>query len=189
MRKPGLIMAMLLAFSSWNAGAGEIVDAATQAEAALDAGEPAKAFEALNGAVSKAWDRIPLTVQKALFTAADPQGFGIYDRRDSNEFKSDQVLVIYSEPVGYGFGRDGDLYTISMNLDFMVKTAAGEELGGQKSFSKWELKSRVPNREFMGKLTYTFEGIEPGDYIVTTTVRDMNSDETTSFDMPFKIVP
>jgi hypothetical protein len=165
------------------------VDAATQAEAALASGDPKKAYAAMGETLDTVWNEIPLTIQKALFTAADPQGFGIYDLRDSNEFKSSQPLVIYSEPVGYGYGRDGDLYTINMDLDFVVKTAEGEELGGQKSFSQWQLKSRVPNREFMGKLTYTLDGIEPGDYIITTTVRDQNSDETTSFDMPFKIVP
>lgn len=169
--------------------AGELVDAATQAEAALAGGEPAKAYAAINDSVGKAWDSIPLTIQKAVFTAADPQGFGIYDLRENSEFKSSQPLVIYTEPVGFGYGRDGDLYTIKMDLDFVVKKPDGSELGGQKSFSEWQLKSRVPNREFMGKITYTFDGVEPGDYIVTTTVRDQNSDETTSFDLPFKIVP
>ena len=171
------------------AQAGELVDAATEAESALSGGEPAKAYEAMATAMTKVWDQIPLTIQKAVFTAADPQGFGIYDRRDNDEYKSTQEIVIYTEPAGYGFGKDGDLYTISMDLDFVLKTKEGEELGGQKSFSQWNLKSRVPNREFMGKLTYTFEGIQPGDYVITTTVRDQNSDETTTFDMPFKIVP
>ena len=55
-------------------------------------------------------------------------------------------------------------------------------------FGVLKLSSRFPNKEFMGKITYTFSGIEPGDYVVQTNIRDQNSDKTVTFSTPFKIV-
>ena len=81
------------------------------------------------------------------------------------------------------------MYLLNLKLDFDIKNKAGESLAKQENFSAWALRSRVANKEFMGKVTYNFTGIEPGEYEVVTTVRDQNSSKTGFFSMPFKIVP
>lgn len=168
--------------------AGDIVDAAQKAEAAVEAGNYASALASLNDARDSVWNASPLTINKAILVASDPQGYGIYDIRDNNQYKPGEPIVIYTEPSGFGYGRDGDIYLLKMALDFEIKTSSGESLATQKDFAKWELRSRIPNKEFMGKITYTFSGIEPGDYTVETNIRDQNSDKTVTFSTPFKIV-
>ena len=121
--------------------------------------------------------------------AADPAGFGIYDIRENNEFKSGERLVIYSEPVGFTYSRDGQVFITDMALDFEIKDAFGTSLAKQENFASWTLRSRVPNKEFMGKIDYNFTGLKPGDYDVVTMVRDKNSEKANSFSMRFKIVP
>ncbi len=182
------LAAVLVVFPVQSAFAGDLVDAAEKAESAVEAGKFADALSALNQARDTVWNAAPLTINKAILVASDPQGFGIYDIRDSNQYKSGEPIVVYTEPSGFGYGRDGDLYTINMALDFEIKSSSGESLANQQGFAKWELRSRIPNKEFMGKLTYTFSGIEPGDYIVETTIRDQNSDKKVTFPTPFKIV-
>ena len=183
-----ILAAACLAIAATPAAAGDIADAASKAESLVDAGKYAEAMASLNDARAMVWNAAPLTINKAVLVASDPQGFGIYDIRDNNLYKSGEPIVIYTEPSGFGYGRDGELYTINMALDFNIKSSTGESLASQENFAKWELRSRVPNKEFMGKLTYTFSGIDPGDYVVETVIRDQNSDKTITFPTPFKIV-
>jgi hypothetical protein len=168
---------------------GEIADAATKAEALFGEGKYQESLAALDAAREVIWQKAPLTFGKTLFVVSDPGGYGVYDLRDNNEFKPGEPLVIYTEPQGYGHGRDGAMYLLNLKLDFEIRNKAGESLAKQENFSAWALRSRVANKEFMGKVTYNLTGIEPGEYEVITTVRDQNSAKTGSFTMPFKIVP
>lgn len=186
--KTYLFAAALIALQASAANAGDIADAAQKAETAFEAGNYASAMTSLNGARDVVWAASPLTINKAILVASDPQGYGIYDIRDNNQYKSGEPIVIYTEPSGFGYGRDGEIYLLKMALDFEIKNSSGESLATQKDFAKWELRSRIPNKEFMGKITYTFSGVEPGDYVVETHIRDQNSDKTVTFSTPFKIV-
>jgi hypothetical protein len=183
------LCAAVLVFSAAPAFCGAITDAAAKAEALLSEGKYQESLAALDAARDAVWQKAPLTFGKTLFVVSDPGGYGVYDLRDNNEFKPGEQLVIYTEPQGYGHGRDGAMYLLNLKLDFEIKTKAGESLAKQENFSAWALRSRVANREFMGKVTYNFSGIEPGEYEVITSVRDQNSAKTGSFSMPFKIVP
>lgn len=183
-----------LALAAWLMSAaplfsGEITDAAAKAEALLGEGKFQESLAALDGAREAIWQKAPLSFGKTLFVVSDPGGYGVYDLRDNNEFKQGEQLVIYTEPQGYAHGRDGAIYLLNLKLDFEIKTKAGESIAKQENFSSWALRSRVANREFMGKVTYNFTGIEPGEYEVVTTVRDQNSAKSGTFSMPFKIVP
>jgi hypothetical protein len=171
------------------ASAGEISEAGVTAENLMNAGKFDEALQALETARDVVWNQTPLSFRKTIFVAADPTGFGIYDIRENNEFKSGELLVIYSEPVGFSYGRDGQIFITEMELDFEIKDASGASLAKQENFASWTLRSRVPNKEFMGKIDYNFTGLQPGDYDVVTTVRDKNSEKANSFSMRFKIVP
>ena len=168
--------------------AGEISEAGVMAENLVNAGKFDEALHALETARDAIWNQTPLSFRKTIFVAADPAGFEIYDIRENNEFKSGELLVIYSEPVGFAYGRDGQIFITDMALDFEIKDASGASLAKQENFASWTLRSRVPNKEFMGKIDYNFTGLQPGDYDVVTTVRDKNSEKANSFSMRFKIV-
>jgi hypothetical protein len=168
---------------------GEITDAAAKAETLFGEGKYQESLDALNAARDVIWQKAPLTFGKTLFVVSDPGGYGVYDLRDNNEFKPGEQIVIYTEPQGYAHGRDGAMYLLNLKLDFEIRNKAGESLAKQENFAAWALRSRVANREFMGKVTYNLTGIDPGEYEVITTVRDQNSVKTGSFSMAFKIVP
>lgn len=165
--------------------AGEAVDAATKAEDLLAQSKYVEALEAADAARDAIWAASPLIFRRALFVASDPTGFGIFDMRETNSFKKSEPLVIYAEPMGYGFGRDGDLYVIDLALDFVIKSKDGAELAKQEGFANFTLKSRVPNKEFMAKVNYDFSGLPAGDYTVTTIAHDKNSDKTGEFTLDF----
>src|SRR5688500_13642770 len=99
------MMAMMLAISAVEAG--EIADAGQQAEELAGQGDYLDALNALSAAQDVIWQKSPLIVRKAFFVAAEPGGFGIYDLRNDSVFKKTDKLLIYAEPVGFGYGLDG----------------------------------------------------------------------------------
>jgi hypothetical protein len=179
----GLLGATLI-----SAQCGEIFDLGEKAEILVEKEQFVEALTAITAAQDLVWEQVPLTVQKAVLVSSDPAGFGIYEQRKDNQYKSGEAVVIYTEPVGFGYGQEGDLFTINMALDYELKSSGGESLAKQDGFSSWQISSHVKNREFMGKLTYNFNGIAPGNYIIATTIRDQNADSTFSFETPFQIV-
>ncbi len=190
MRKPIIIASLLLCAAVFapEVRAGEIADKAAQAEEHLAAARYEEAMKALEEAQDKLWADVPLMFRRALFTAGEPVGYGVYDLRGDSVFKRSEKLIIYSEPMGYGFGRDGSLYVIDLALDFIVKGADGAEVARQEKFGNLTFRSRFPNKEFMARVTYDFSGLPAGQYTVTTVARDAASGKSAEFTLPFTLV-
>jgi hypothetical protein len=183
------LVATLLLLGANPALAGEITDAGAAAEQAVTDGDYEAAFDSIETAKDSIWEQAPLTLKNVTFTAGEPAGYGIYDKRPTSDFKSGETLIVYSEPQGFGYGSDGDYNTIDMALDYELKDASGKSLAKQENFSNWKIRSLYPNKEFMGKLTFSFTGIPVGDYELSTTVHDKNSEKSASFSLKFKIIP
>ncbi len=183
----GSVFGVFLICSASNVTAGPIVEEASKAEALIEQGRGIDAVIAMDTAVAKLWDKLPLTFMEAMFVKTRPTAYGVYDRRETSVFKPGEDMIVYMEMAGYEYGRDGDFFLIDMSADVEVKTAAGKRLGGQKDFVKLGLRSRIPNREFFGVVVYQFEGLATGDYIASTTIKDKHSGDAAVFDLPFKI--
>jgi hypothetical protein len=169
------------------AAAGDVTAAATRAEDLAAAGNYEEALAAIDEAKEVIWKAAPLTFRRALFVASDPQGFGIFDIRENAVFRKSEQLIIYSEPVGFGYGRDGNIYTIDLTLDFVIRGVDGKEVAKQENFGTLSLRSRVPNKEFMAKVTYNFSGLPAGDYEVTTVARDKSTGKSGQFALKFTL--
>ncbi len=181
----GILTATLLATPT--AFAGPVVDAAAKAEALADEGKRLDAVLALDAVVARLWDKVQLTFVETLFVSDRPKSYGVYNPRPNSIFKPGEDMTIYAEFIGYEFGRDGDYFTIGLKADTEVKSEAGKLIGGQKEFLTLSHRSRVPAREFFAVITYSFSGLAPGKYVVTTKLNDQNSDQWASFDLPFEI--
>ena len=168
------------------AAAGEVVEAATKAEALSGEGKHIEALEAMSEGLDQLWAQTPLTVRKAVFVSEPPSRFGVYQGRDGSVFKPGEKLFIYAEPVGYAYRKDGDAYEIDMVADVALRSPRGT-LGVQKGFATFGLKSLAKVREFHVPITYDFSGLEAGEYVAKTTLTDQVSGKKTSFDMPFTI--
>ncbi|HRX36274.1 MAG TPA: hypothetical protein P5337_07740 [Aestuariivirga sp.] len=167
--------------------AGEIADHAMKAEDLLAAGNHEDAIKNLEAAQDLVWQESPLLFRRALFAAGEPAGYGMYDLREGSTFKRSEPLIIYAEPMGYGYGRDGSLYQISLDLDFSITDATGNVVASQENFGNLSIRSRFPNKEFMAKVTYDFSGLPPGDYKVTTRAKDKNTGKTGDFTLAFTL--
>ena len=160
--------------------------------AALFATPPAAAQDlaalaAAEQQVAEAWDATPLTFRKTLF-ASSIEAFGVYDARDGSTFAPGEPIVVYAEPVGYGYKANTDgTYTFGFDFDLKVKDAEGDIVAGKDGFANFELVSRAQNREFLVSLTLSLNEAPAGDYVLEYLAHDIASDETATISMPFTI--
>ncbi|HTJ56412.1 MAG TPA: hypothetical protein VL418_02450 [Devosiaceae bacterium] len=137
--------------------------------------------------VDTIWAQTPLSFRKALFVTGDPGGFGIYSARPDVPFKKGEKLVVYAEPVGYGWKDNGDgTYSFGFDVDLSIKSPDGTETV-QKNFSHLVLSSHAKNHEFMLTLTLNVDGAGPGKYLLQYTTHDIASNKSAVISLPFTI--
>ena len=158
-----------------------------RAQEAAAAGRSVEALDALDEAAIAISEKMPLTIRRATFVAEEPQGYGVFNPRDSTSFEIGQPLLVYAELAGQGWRRSGDIFRTDLVLDFDLRRADGQSLVAQQAFNTIATASRRRNREFFLYMTYSFSGLEPGDYVVRTTVRDRAGNKQTAFDLAFSV--
>ncbi|MBS1183390.1 MAG: hypothetical protein H6Q99_3270 [Proteobacteria bacterium] len=167
--------------------AGPILDEAKAAEALLSEGKAVEALASLEAAFNVAWDAAPLSFSEATFVTGKPAGFGIYATRTNTVFLPDEQMLVYAEPFGYSFGKDGDLFKIDFSADFELRTPRGQILHAQEGFASLDMVSRRRNKEFQVYIVYNFKGLKPGDYVLVTKLSDRNSEKKGEFELPFTV--
>ncbi|MFK7838640.1 MAG: hypothetical protein AB8B60_20745 [Sulfitobacter sp.] len=185
-------MALGLALSTFlfpfSSQAGPITDFASEAEQLLEDGDAAAALERLSKATELVWNASPLIVQKALF-AESATGYGLYVEREAGStFKQGEKLLIYVEPVGYGYGRNGvGNLAVGFDVDFILTDTDNKTMFSKEDFAKVSSPLRYKNREFFLNLTVNLTGFPAGDYISNFRLRDQNSDKSATFKLPFTV--
>jgi opacity protein-like surface antigen len=182
------LLGMLLAASlAAPAAAADLVGKASEAQNLADQGKFIEAMAALDAATDALWEQAPLTFRRVLWVAGPPEGFGVYNARETNVYASGDQMIVYAEPVGFGWDQTGDIYQMNLAIDLVIKSKDGEELLRKDDFQKLSIGSRVRNREFMATLTLTLTGIPAGEYIADATLRDVVTGKKGTMSLPFVI--
>ncbi|PTW62310.1 hypothetical protein C8N35_101350 [Breoghania corrubedonensis] len=168
------------------AGAAMLVGAATMPGHAEEPA-PAAKLVAAQEALDQAWSEAPLGFTVAIFTSGKAGGYGRYTPRENAVFAPGEAINVYAEPVAYGFAREDDLVAIALAASFELRTPGGQILASGDDFAHLTAKARHPIREFPATLTYRFDGLSPGDYVLVTKLADDNSDKSGAFSLPFTV--
>jgi len=170
--------------------ASEITPLVNRAESQFASGDVVGAADALRQALVAVYNKSKLKVDKAVLVKVKPAGFGMIQRKGSNKFKSGETIILYVEPVGYHFVKNGKAYGFGISADFSVTDAQGNILGGKKGFGSWDMTTQGrPLFDFYMTLTYNFTGIKPGKYYLLTTLIDKHGGGNVTIKTPFEIVP
>lgn len=164
-----------------------IADDAKKAEALAAGGKYAEAIDALDDAADAIWQKSPLVCRRILWVAEKAPNFGEYNPRESDVFKSGEDMLAYAEPIGFGWRKSGELWHTDMVADFIIRDKAGKQLYRKDDFGKFEIDSRIRNREFRLNLTYSVTGAKPGEYIIETHLRDKVTGKEGSCSLPFQV--
>jgi hypothetical protein len=170
--------------------AGPLVDIAGQIETEMSAGNSEVAASEARALYETVLDQsVSLFFSDTLLISEPAAGYGIYNPRPNEKFKRDEPIILYAEPVGFGYGSPGEgLYSINFDVDLRVMTEIGEPLADIPNLTQLTMTSRYKNREFQANLTYNLAGFEPGRYLLLTTLRDKNSPKTGTFETVIEIV-
>ncbi len=157
--------------------AGGLADLGVDAEQRAAAGDFTGALATADEIEAQIWESIPnIGIRDTLLVAEPASGYGLYNPRADNKFKSGEPVFVYAEPYGFGYGSGGDgLYTIGFAVDLRVISDQGEVMAEVPNIANLDLTSRYKNREFQANLTYTLNGIPAGKYVLETTLHDKNS--------------
>ncbi len=180
-----------LAFSAALALAGaaraeDLAEEISAARALFDDKRYVESIDRLEAAIEAVNAEIPLTV-RAVTLVEETRSYGAYKPRASNVFAPDDKVRLYVEPLGYAFRRNGEAYESDLAGDFALKTPGGQTLLAQKDFARFGLSSRRRNRAYYLTLAYALGRLQPGDYVLVTTLRDLVSRKSTSFETPIKV--
>lgn len=185
MRPIIILAAFVLGLTS--AAAQDIAGKAKEAEGLLARGKVIEAIDALDDAAAMLWDKAPLAFRRGIWVTEPAAGFGIFKQRPNAVFTAGQPMLVYAEPVGFGWTRNGEVYTTDFAADVVFRDKAGKEIFRKDEFQIFNLSSRFRNREFMCNFTYTLTGMPAGDYTVETTLRDRITGKKGSFTLPFTV--
>lgn len=187
MRIPAACLSALVILSGVSiAGAGPVVDAAERAEALHAESRTIEALDALDRAVDVIWTQGPLAFRRvALVESAG--GLGTYDERADQTFRPDEMLRVYVEPVGYGYGRAGGDAAIGFDADLSIENTTGQIITEAEDVFSISVESAPRRREFGMTLAFPVPYLRPGDYKAVFAVRDQNSSKTGDFEVPFSV--
>lgn len=183
-----IVVAATLALSGIGPAVAQTVsDDAKKAEALAADGKYAEAIAALDVAADLLWQKSPLVCRRVLWVAEKAAGFGEYNPREGNVFKSGEDMLAYAEPIGFDWRKSGDIWHTDLVADFIIRGKDGKELFRKDDFGKFDIASRARNREFMLNLSYSVTGAPAGEYIAETHLRDNVSGKQGSCDLAFTI--
>jgi hypothetical protein len=161
-----------------------------QSAAATDQATTDKAIETINAAralTAEALSSAPLGFRRILFVRDVPDGFAAYQPRGNNIFTPDEPLIVYTEPIGVAWTKEGDEFSTKLSVDFEIRSPDGKVLAGQRGFGEFALSAREPPLDFMTHVKLDVTGAPAGDYILGLTRHDTKSGKSTTADLPFEI--
>ena len=145
------------------------------------------AIDNARSAVTEALNKAPLGFRRILFVKDIPEGFAAYQPRDDTAFGADEPIIVYTEPIGVTWKKQGEEYASKLAVDFEIRTPDGQVLAGQKGFGEFELEAREPPLDYMSHIKLDVTGAPEGSYILGITIHDSNSGKSASTDLPFEI--
>lgn len=184
--KAASLSALLVVSWTTVAAAGPAVDAATRAESLVAEGKTAEALDALSEAMDALCQASPLSFRKVVIVDSSG-GYGVYSERADKTFKPDDKMMVYVEPICFGYGGSGASTTIGFKADLAIENTTGQVLGEAKDVFSLSTPSTPNKREFSMTLTFGVPFLRPGEYKAIFTVHDQNSDKSGTFEVPFTV--
>ncbi len=184
-----LVLSLMVALTP-QVRAGAVVDAASTIEQKLAAKDMAGALIGARDLYASVWSQSrSIGFTQALLVSEAAPGFGMYNPRADNVFKVGEPILIYCEPFGVGYGTPGDgIFSVNFIIDLQVLDSSGKELANVPDTTEYTSTSRHQNKEVQANITYTLDGLPPGQYTLVTTLRDKNSTKSGSFQTAIVVI-
>ncbi|MTI43375.1 hypothetical protein E1178_07100 [Roseibium hamelinense] len=149
--------------------------------------EPGTDLQQAAQAYDLAWSKSGLVFTAATFISEPASGYGQFTPRRTTIFSPSETLLIYIEPVGYGFQKAGESKSYDLSVDFRLLNTTGQVLAKQDGFAQFSQTSRNEKRELSTSLTFEFDGLPDGSYTIETIYRDRVDGKSGTVSLPFTV--
>ncbi len=183
----GLWLIAATALSAVPLGQGSSTERPENATKETDTEAAIEAIDVARADVVEALSKAPLGFRRILFVSDIPEGFAAYEPRGDNVFASGEPLIVYAEPIGVSWAKEGEEVTAKLVVDFEIRQPDGQVLAGQKGFGEFALSAREPPLDFMTHIKIDVTEAQAGSYILGLTLRDINGGGSHETDLPFEI--
>ena len=118
------------------------------------------------------------------YVTSEPQGYGIYEERQSNVFSPGETLLLSVEPAGMTYSPitaegNGQLYNSKMSTDITISDNEGNILAEVPDLPVSDIISHHQNKELFLQLSLDQQSpFPPGDYVINYVVNDDISGES-----------
>lgn len=166
------------------------------AASALSLGDNLKALGMAEQAAQAIWQRVPLSLTRAMLVSEPARGYGVYKARPNNKYLISgpdrpvfpgrgMPVYVYLEPMGYRVRQlAGGQYQMGLAMDVALYDVRGKHLFSKKDFMKIPTKSHHFLREYFLNVTVSLKGAPPGSYKLRLTVKDLIGAQKTSVELP-----
>jgi hypothetical protein len=184
----GLLVALAVGTAPL-AGFATVAEQAAEIEQRQGSGDFAGAMAAARSLLAGLWEASPgIDFTEVVPETERSAGFGLYNPRPDTRYGQGEPVMIYVEPVGFGYGAGGEgIYLVGFYVDLQVLGADGNELANAVNITQLDHATRARVQEFGTDVIYNFDGLKPGKYRLVTTLRDKNSAKTGSFDLDIEV--
>ncbi|MGC8778440.1 MAG: hypothetical protein ACP5Q4_07150 [Candidatus Caldatribacteriaceae bacterium] len=181
------ILVVILVVLSGLAFAQDEVQLLEKARALLTEGKLEEAQGVLEAVRLNLWNQLPMRIERVTFVEEEAQSFGAFRKRASDLFARGEKIFVYGEPKNYTILQEGDLYHIFFTTDFRLYDSQGNLLASQEEFGSFRYITQSPIFEAFLNLSFSFTGLEAGDYVLEVMLKDRLAEKSTSFKLPFKV--
>ena len=176
---PKFLTVLVLTFGLAGGAVADTVDEfVALAKAFAAEGKTAESAAAMHDAAAELWLQTPFAFARSTFVTDDAP-------RPDNTFPEGEVLLVYAEPVGFGWRKEGDLYFIDQVVDAALLSTDGDVLWEQKEFSRIDFSSRRRFMDYFLNLSLNITSLPKGEFVLRYIVTDQVRDQQATISLPF----
>ncbi len=138
--------------------------------------------------MNAAWSAQDLAFTTAVFVEAAASSYGKYSPRNDSSFAASDVITVYAEPIGYDFAPSADGFRYDLEVGFRLLNTTGQVLAEQNGFASFSGEARTMRKELGTSLSFQFEGLPAGSYILSADFTDKIGEKSASLSLPLTIV-
>jgi hypothetical protein len=160
----------------------------TEIDTLISAGDTSAAAQAARQLYHAIGRQAGFSISAPILTVGQAAGFGVYERRADNRYRSGETIYAYIEPFGFSVVPTGDgASRLVFDVEFLVLGPDGRDLSGVLPMGEIILDSLAMPVDAYLFLSYDLQAAA-GPYILRTRVTDRPSGEQAQFDFPVEIV-
>lgn len=164
-----------------------LTTAVSAQDASSEVPAPASELQQAYTDLDQAWSAAPLAFTTVTFATAPAAGYGKYEPRGSNSFKTGETITVYAEPVGYGFEETANGYKHDLSVGFRLANTTGQILAEEKAFASFAGETRAKVRQLPASLTFGFQGLPGGSYVLHADFTDLVGGKSATASLPFTV--